>query len=643
MSKKILFTSVCRPLGPDYGDAPSVGYELLYGQVTRAQGLFSPRALHLHFSMEYIAENLETPAVVLQYPSRAELIRELKKGYDFVGVSFLLAVFHRMKDVVALIRKYSPASKIILGGYGTVLSDEILKPYSDYICREEGVGFMRRLLEEPEIPMPYRHPLIVSRLKIFSKEISQTGMVFAGLGCPNGCDFCCTSYFFKRKHVRLLPTGKDIYNVIEGYLELNPRMSLVVLDEDFLLNKKRALELRECVKAGGKTFSMFVFSSVKAISQYTVEEILEMGIDGFWIGYEGTRSGFGKQMGRPTDELFREFREHGITILASMIVGFPYQTPEIVEEEFNGLMALKPTLGQFLIYGPTPGTPFYDRIMKEGLLHKDLTDDREKYYRSCTGFKAMVQHPNLKPQEIEALQNRCFKEDFQRLGPSIYRSIETYFLGYKKLKNSMDPQFQSKAKWFAVEIRKAYPVFLAGRIWGPNGTVRKWIAQLENEIYASLGEPSLKERLLSFGALAAATWTGIKLKLNIFQHPSLVRHVYRWPEEAPKPARAWRHLSQLGLPLSVELRQEDTIWIRFEKLINEVEAKRLGAHLQDVLRKKRERLVVDLENLVHLSQESAHHLASNLEEFRHRVRLIIPSAFVDAETAAPLAIFGLHR
>mgnify|MGYP003346078042 CR=1 FL=1 len=37
MSKKILLTSVCRPLGPEYGDAPSVGYELLYRQVLRAQ------------------------------------------------------------------------------------------------------------------------------------------------------------------------------------------------------------------------------------------------------------------------------------------------------------------------------------------------------------------------------------------------------------------------------------------------------------------------------------------------------------------------------------------------------------------------------------------------------------------------------
>ena len=112
-------------------------------------------------------------------------------------------------------RKYAPASKIILGGYGTVLDDETLMQYGDYICREEGVQFMRRLLGEPEIEMPYKHPLIESHLKVLSVPISRTGLIFAGLGCPNGCDFCCTSHFFKRKHIKLLPEGRDIYNVIE--------------------------------------------------------------------------------------------------------------------------------------------------------------------------------------------------------------------------------------------------------------------------------------------------------------------------------------------------------------------------------------------------------------------------------------------
>src|SRR5271157_6628014 len=151
MKGTVLLTSVCRPMGPKYGDAPSVGYELLYRQVTRAQGIFSPRTVNVFFGLDYIAENLDAPTVVLQYPSKRELIRELKKGYDYVGVSFLMAVMPKMKETVALIRKYAPQSKIVIGGYGAILKDEVLQPYADYICREEGVAFFRRLLGEPAI------------------------------------------------------------------------------------------------------------------------------------------------------------------------------------------------------------------------------------------------------------------------------------------------------------------------------------------------------------------------------------------------------------------------------------------------------------------------------------------------------------
>ena len=245
--KKVLLTSVCRPLGERHGDSPSVGYELLFGQVTRAQGLFSPRANHVQFSAEYIAENLEAPTTVLHYPSRRELVRELKQGYDVVGVSFVLSTFHRMKEVVALVREHAPGAKVVLGGYGTVLPDALLSRYANHVCREEGVGFMRRLLGEPAIGEPgtYRHPLVVSRLRVFGRETSRTGMVFAGLGCPNGCDFCCTSHFFKRRHIALLPTGRDIYGVVQRYQEIEPGMSIAVLDEDFLLNRRRAMEFRD--------------------------------------------------------------------------------------------------------------------------------------------------------------------------------------------------------------------------------------------------------------------------------------------------------------------------------------------------------------------------------------------------------------
>ena len=548
MSKKVLLTSVCRPLGPKYGDAPSVGYELLYSQVTRAQGLFSPRTVNIHYSLEYIAENLDAPTVVLQYPSKSELIRELKKGYDYVGISFLLAVMHKMKEAVALIRQYAPNSKIVLGGYGTVLKDEALRPYGDYFCREEGVGFFRRLLGEPEIPMPYQQPLLVSSLKIFGWKVSSTGKIFAGLGCPNGCDFCCTSHFFSRKHIRLLPEGKDIYAVAERYLEMDPNLVLLIVDEDFLLNKKRAMEFRDCVMKGGKTLSIFAFSSVKALSQYTVEEILEMGIDGFWIGYEGTRSGYAKQQGRPIEDIITEFREHGITVLTSMIVGFDYQNSKVVAQELDGLMRLKPSLAQFLIYGPVSGTPFYERAIRENLLQDVYTTDKDLFYRRGDGFATMVKHPTLSAGEIEDLQRWCFNEDFQRLGPTIFRTLEARWLGYQKLKNSPNPWLRRKAEYYAKELRVAYPVFLAGKLLGPNAAVRRWIGDLERRIHAELGSPVLSERLRSVMAFGSALWTGLTLKLDLFQHPKLTRTMYRIP------AQPWD-----GFDLREELRSKIAI------------------------------------------------------------------------------------
>jgi haloalkane dehalogenase len=539
-------------------------------------------------------------------------------------MSFVLSTVHRMKEAVALIREHAPDAKIVLGGYGTVLSDEELTPYCDHICREEGTAFMQRLLGES--CGPRRHPLIISRLRIFSREISRTGMVFGGLGCPNGCDFCCTSHFFKRKHIRLLDTGRDIYDVIRRYHEIEPQMSIVVLDEDFLLNRKRALELRDCVIAGAKAVSIFCFASVKALSQYTITEILEMGVDGVWIGYEGTRSGYAKQEGRPIAELFRELRDHGISVLTSMIVGLPYQTPEIIEEEMNGLLELTPTLTQFLIYGPTPGTPFYDQVMREGRLHDDLADDRERYYRNCTGFKAMVDHPSMTAGEIESAQTHCFDEDLRRLGPSIFRSLDVWLRGYLKLKDSPNPTLRLKAERFAFEIRRAYPVFLSGTVLARGADVRASIAALQQRVHAALGAPSLGEKIKAVAALGLAAFTGLTLELDLFQHPSLTRNTFRMPDES-LPARVWRRLrgeDEAGHRVEVELRPESTVWVTVQGSLNMAGAEKLAADLAAGLRRRKERLVLDLERLVAIESAALDELVEQLRIYSERVRVLMP-------------------
>jgi len=172
-----------------------------------------------------------------------------------------------------------------------------------------------------------------------------------------------------------------------------------------------------------------------------------------------------------------------------MIVGFDYQNPEVVAQELDGLMKLKPALSQFLIYGPVPGTPFYERVMKDNLLQDVYTNDKDLYYRRGDGFATMVKHPTLSPKEIEDLQRWCFSEDFQRLGPSIFRTLEARLLGYHKLKNSPNPWLRRKAEFYAKELRGAYPAFLAGRLLAPTqpfgvglatwkgASTRSWVRQ----------------------------------------------------------------------------------------------------------------------------------------------------------------------
>src|SRR5208282_788881 len=125
--------------------------------------------------------------------------------------------------------------------------------------------------------------------------------------------------------------------------------------------------------------------------------------------------------------------------------------------------------------------------------------------------------------------------DFQRLGPSIFRVIEVWLNGYCKLKDSPNPFLARKAQRFAREVRKSYPVFLAGRLLGPNPEVRRWIGELERRAWRELGRPSMSERALSVAAVGAALWTSLTLKLGLFQHPRLTRTAYHLPEGS------WRH------------------------------------------------------------------------------------------------------
>ena len=548
-SRKILLTSVCRPFGGP-GEGDSVGAELFHAQVTRAQGIFSLRQVIRCWAIDYLAENIQLPCVVLHYPSERELVRELKvNNYDYVGINFVVATSHKVRRMVKLIRKHAPKARIILGGYGTVLPDEILKPFADDICREEGIGFLRRLLGE-KAQHTVRHPYApIPSVRMYSfQQDAKVAHLTAGLGCPNGCDFCCTSHFFKRQYLSYLKTGREIYEEILAMErraeEQGDKLSGVILiDEDFFLFKRRAQEFLECVREGGKPLNIMGFGSVRGLSHFTAEEIAEMGFGTIWTAYEGTESGYRKLKGKSLEDLYSSLKSCGVALLSSMIIGFPYQNRAQIVQEFDRLMTLGPSLTQILIYFAFPGTPFHKQVVAEGRYLPEYQDNPD--LRRWDGFAMHFEHPEFSAPELEAPQRELYRQDFLQLGPSLVRLMRIWLEGYRNLRNSPKPLLRARAERQRQGFMAGLPGLYPAMMVGPTPQSRAQARRLFHEICLEMGGPPLQERFKGWATLPLAAWTWLSAKLNIFQQPGLLRMEHRMsPQQHRWQAKPFRVLAE---------------------------------------------------------------------------------------------------
>jgi len=111
---------VCAPFGEKYGDGFLVTHESFY-QLSWAHEAFRLYGTNTQWGIDFIAQNLKTPTTTLHYPTMEQFIKEIKKGYDYVGISFVVPTFHKMKPMAEAVRKYAPSSKIILADTGLLL------------------------------------------------------------------------------------------------------------------------------------------------------------------------------------------------------------------------------------------------------------------------------------------------------------------------------------------------------------------------------------------------------------------------------------------------------------------------------------------------------------------------------------------
>jgi len=463
---RILLSSVFGPYAQDdeFGSRAINPMELYHNQVTRAQGSFSLRMFHRSWGIMMIQANISAPCTVLDFPSHEAFARELAANhYDIVGISSIIVNVRKVREMCRMVRELSPQSVILVGGHVAAIPGLEKMIDADHIVRGEGIAWMRRYLGEDE-QAPIRHPAIVSGLqtRIMGMRVPDhkggtAATVIPSVGCPMGCNFCTTSAFFggKGKFINFYETGDELFDVmcrIESELNVH---SFFIMDENFLLHRKRAMRLLDRMKQSQKSWELAVFSSANAIRKYTMQELVELGVTWVWMGLESPAAGYSKLQGADIGQLTRQLREHGIRVQGSTIIGLEHHTPENIGREIESAIAYQTDFHQFMLYTPVPGTPLYQQISDEARLlpEVDLADIHGQ-------FKFNFEHAAISRDDSKRFLDRAFWRDFERNGPSLYRMCQTMLLGWQRYKDYPDARVRERFERQRAKLRGAYTAAL---------------------------------------------------------------------------------------------------------------------------------------------------------------------------------------
>lgn len=510
---RVLLSSVFKPFAQDdaFGSRAINPAELYHNQVTREQGPFSLRMFHRTWSLMLLQHNISAPCTVLDFPTRERFVRELTTcQYDIVGLSGIIVNAGKIREMCRLVRAHSPASTIIVGGHVTAIPGIEAMIDADHIVKGEGIAWLRDYLGEapldridhPRIPSSFGFRLMGLPMPRGGGNAAAT--ILTSVGCPMGCNFCATSEFFggKGKLVNFLERGEDVFRVMcEAERDLGAR-AFFIMDENFLLYRKRALELLELMKARGKAWSLYVFSSANAIRKYDIRQLVELGIEWIWLGLESVGNTYQKLKGADTLSLAKELQSHGIRVHGSTIIGLEHHTPENIGEVIEHAVAHETVFHQFMLYTPVPGTPLHRQIDAEGrlLTGVDLADIHGQY-------KFNFRHDAISRDQSKEFLDRAFRRDYEVNGPSLFRLMANMMLGWKRYARDADPRVRARVAGEAAQLRRGF----GAALWAmerylreSNQAVSDRIADLRADIRRELGASPLVDgtagRLLLWSA-----------------------------------------------------------------------------------------------------------------------------------------------
>ena len=353
---------------------------------------------------------------------------------DLIGIT-MSATDHSEGLRLARIAKRNGIATV-LGGYHPTSIPKLLLtcPEVDMVVRGEGELTMRELVQKgsPQgvlgvsykedgitihntdrplirdldvLPFPARHLRRHSYRDIVrSKEYDA---LLTLRGCLGKCNFCCEPYM-SRGRLRC----RSPKNVMEEILEISKHhggkpVQILIADPNFMADPKRVNRLCDLLREHNfnMTFTALVRADSMARNPEVVRKMCEVGIASFEMGIESpiaedltsTNKGLNLPFHRKAIQVIRE---NGGNAGGTFIIGLPDHTEKDIRRFPEYAKEIGLTAAAFGIVTPFPGTKFYEKLDKDGVIFEtdwDKFDEMHSVYRTS----------HLSKEKIEELATFC--------------------------------------------------------------------------------------------------------------------------------------------------------------------------------------------------------------------------------------------
>ena len=367
---------------------------------------------------------------------RAELS---KRNPDVVGMTSTTLTYKSAAEMAKIAKEVNPKCTTMIGGSHVSFWDEnALKEYPqfDIIVRKEGENTIVELMERIEAGKPYYDVVGTTCRKgseivknpdrpyiqdldslpfpahhLFPLEhLNKYGVVvfpvYTSRGCTFWCNFCSAVRMFGRGYRMRSP--KSVVDELEFLVKTFHAQQFSFLDDAFSVSQERVKEICLEIQRRNLKIKWDCETRVDMVTRELLQLMKDSGCIAVWLGVEAGSQMVLDAMGKgykleTIKKTFKTAEEVGLMTVASVVLGFPEETPETLRETTKFIEELNPDDVGYYMATPYPGTPMRELVIKNGWLK---IADFNRYDTATPIFETpLISSKQLKEMREKALQS----------------------------------------------------------------------------------------------------------------------------------------------------------------------------------------------------------------------------------------------